>query len=66
MPALDVPTSHKRWPAAGLTVRGFASFTTRFAQYEKLQRLGSRGSMIARLELKGIDGRPPQVVERAA
>ena len=33
---------------------------------EKLKRLGSGGSMFARMKLKGIDGRAPPGVELAA
>jgi hypothetical protein len=33
---------------------------------EKSKYLDSRGSMVARLKLKGIDGRPPPGVESAA
>jgi hypothetical protein len=33
---------------------------------EKLESLGSGGSMVARLKLKGIDGRAPPGVEPAA
>ena len=36
------------------------------ASYEKLKFLGSGGSMVARLKLKGIDGRAPPGVEPAA
>ena len=36
------------------------------AQYEKSKSLGSGGSMVARLKLKGIDGRAPPGVEPAA
>ena len=36
------------------------------APYEKLKFLGSGGSMVARLKLKGIDGRAPLGVEPAA
>ena len=35
-------------------------------RYEKLKSLGSGGSMVARLKLKGIDGRAPPGVEPAA
>ncbi len=34
--------------------------------YEKSKSLGSGGSMVARLKLKGIDGRAPPGVEPAA
>ena len=34
-------------------------FMTLLEPYEKLKRLGSGGSMVARLKLKGIDGRAP-------
>ena len=36
------------------------------APYEKSKFLGSGGSMVARLKLKGIDGRTPPGVEPAA
>ena len=36
------------------------------APYEKSKFLGSGGSMVARLKLKGIDGRAPPGVEPAA
>ncbi len=36
------------------------------APYEKSKSLGSGGSMVARLKLKGIDGRAPPGVELAA
>ena len=36
------------------------------APYGKLKSLGSGGSMVARLKLKGIDGRAPPGVELAA
>ncbi|WZY93749.1 hypothetical protein YC2023_066078 [Brassica napus] len=36
------------------------------APYEKSKFLGSRGSMVARLKLKGIDERAPPGVEPAA
>ena len=36
------------------------------APSEKSECLGSRGSMVARLKLKGIDGRAPPGVEPAA
>ncbi|KAH7316021.1 hypothetical protein KP509_21G075300 [Ceratopteris richardii] len=36
------------------------------APYEKSKFLGSRGSMVTRLKLKGIDGRAPPGVEPAA
>jgi hypothetical protein len=42
------------------------SSMTRFAPYEKSKFLGSGGSMVARLKLKGIDGRAPPGVEPAA
>ena len=34
--------------------------------YEKLKHLDSGGSMVARLKLKGIDGRAPQDVDSVA
>ncbi|KAK7322054.1 hypothetical protein VNO80_35168 [Phaseolus coccineus] len=42
-------------------VRGSAdvAFRTPLAPYEKSKSLGSGGSMVARLKLKGIDGRAP-------
>ena len=39
---------------------------THSAPYEKSKSLGSGGSMVARLKLKGIDGRGPPGVEPAA
>ncbi|WZZ15412.1 hypothetical protein YC2023_108501 [Brassica napus] len=42
------------------------AFRTPLAPYEKSKFLGSRGSMVARLKLKGIDGRAPSGVEPAA
>ncbi|GAV89493.1 hypothetical protein CFOL_v3_32907, partial [Cephalotus follicularis] len=36
------------------------------APFEKSKSLGSGGSMVARLKLKGIDGRAPPGVEPAA
>ena len=36
------------------------------APFEKSKLLGSGGSMVARLKLKGIDGRAPPGVEPAA
>jgi hypothetical protein len=41
-------------------------YMTRPAPYEKSKFLGSGGSMVARLKLKGIDGRAPPGVEPAA
>ena len=41
-------------------------FLTLGAPYGKLKSLGSGGSMVARLKLKGIDGRAPPGVEPAA
>ena len=41
-------------------------FTTSSAPYEKSKSLGSGESMVARLKLKGIDGRAPPGVEPAA
>jgi hypothetical protein len=41
-------------------------FLTSSAPYEKSKSLGSGGSMVARLKLKGIDGRAPPGVEPAA
>ena len=40
--------------------------STPFASYEKSKSLGSGESMVARLKLKGIDGRAPPGVEPAA
>jgi hypothetical protein len=40
--------------------------TTHPAPFEKSKFLGSGGSMVARLKLKGIDGRAPPGVEPAA
>ena len=42
------------------------SYLTPSAPYEKSKSLGSGGSMVARLKLKGIDGRAPPGVEPAA
>ncbi len=42
------------------------NFMTPSAPYEKSKSLGSGGSMVARLKLKGIDGRAPQGMEPAA
>ncbi len=42
------------------------AFSTSSAPYEKSKSLGSGGSMVARLKLKGIDGRAPPGVEPAA
>ncbi|KAL2246338.1 UNVERIFIED_CONTAM: hypothetical protein Sindi_2902000 [Sesamum indicum] len=42
------------------------AFRTPPAPYEKSKSLGSGGSMVARLKLKGIDGRAPPGVEPAA
>ena len=39
---------------------------TPLAPYEKSKFLGSGGSMVARLKLKGINGRAPPGVEPAA
>jgi hypothetical protein len=41
-------------------------YMTCLAPYEKSKSLGSGGSMVARLKLKGIDGRAPPGVEPAA
>ncbi|PIN13452.1 hypothetical protein CDL12_13928 [Handroanthus impetiginosus] len=42
------------------------AFRTPLAPYEKSKSLGSGGSMVARLKLKGIDGRAPPGVVPAA
>ncbi|WZZ15155.1 hypothetical protein YC2023_108244 [Brassica napus] len=42
------------------------AFRTPRAPYEKSKFLGSGGSMVARLKLKGIDGTAPPGVEPAA
>ncbi|CAL0302119.1 unnamed protein product [Lupinus luteus] len=42
------------------------AFRTPLAPYEKSKSFGSGGSMVARLKLKGIDGRAPPGVEPAA
>ncbi|WZY99906.1 hypothetical protein YC2023_072235 [Brassica napus] len=47
------------------TIR-YQSFRTPLAPYEKPKFLGSGGSMVARLKLKGINGRAPPGVEPAA
>ena len=41
------------------------AFRTPLAPYEKSKSLGSRGTMVARLKLKGIDGRAPPGMEPA-
>ncbi len=41
-------------------------YITPSAPYEKSKFLDSRGSMVTRLKLKGIDGRAPPGVELAA
>ena len=41
-------------------------YTTLHAPYEKSKSMGAGGSMVARLKLKGIDGRAPPGVEPAA
>ena len=41
-------------------------YTSPSAPYEKSKSLGSGGSMVARLKLKGIDGRARPGVELAA
>ena len=46
--------------------RATSTNTTRSAPSEKSKFLGSGGSMVARLKLKGIDGRAPPGVELAA
>ena len=45
---------------------GDRSLTTSSAPYEISKFLGSGGSMVASLKLKGIDGRAPPGVEPAA
>ena len=40
------------------------AFSTSSAPYEKSKSLGSGGSMVARLKLKGIDGRAPPGVNK--
>ena len=45
---------------------GVVSFMTPSAPFEKSKFLGSGESMVARLKLKGIDGRTPPGVEPAA
>ena len=51
-----------------MPTRDWQSFIrmTLSAPYEKSKSLGSGGSMVARLKLKGIDGRAPPGVEPAA
>ena len=47
--------------------QGFANvYMTLLEPYEKSKRLDSGGSMVARLKLKGIDGRAPQDVDPVA
>ncbi|RPA70766.1 rRNA intron-encoded homing endonuclease, partial [Ascobolus immersus RN42] len=43
---------------------GRDSILTRSAPYEKSKSLGSGGSMVARLKLKGIDGREVVVMTK--
>ena len=45
---------------------GASSLSSASAPYEISKFLGSGGSMVARLKLKGIDGRAPPGVEPAA
>ena len=45
---------------------GVVSFMTPSAPFEKSKFLGSGWSMVARLKLKGIDGRTPPGAEPAA
>ena len=45
---------------------GGCQYITPSALFEKSKFLGSGGSMVARLKLKGIDGRAPPGVEPAA
>ncbi|KAK0039346.1 hypothetical protein Bpfe_031229 [Biomphalaria pfeifferi] len=52
--------NYATWPSAGV-----ASMTLRAAS-GKPKVLGSGGSMVAKLKLKGIDGRAPPGVEPAA
>ncbi|KAL0745567.1 hypothetical protein Bca101_101931 [Brassica carinata] len=54
--------NHKRCRPGSADV----AFRTPLAPYEKSKFLGSGGSMVARLKLKGIDGRAPPGVEPAA
>ena len=42
------------------------AFRTPLTPYEKSKSLGSRGNMVARLKLKGIDGWTPPGVEPVA
>ena len=50
-----------------LEIGGCSVFATTSSEtYEKSKSLGSGGSMVARLKLKGIDGRAPPEVEPAA
>jgi|TARA_B110000495_G_scaffold5670_1_gene4269 hypothetical protein len=46
--------------------KDWETFFTLSVFYEKSKSLGSGGSMVARLKLKGIDGRAPPGVEPAA
>ncbi|GAV63969.1 hypothetical protein CFOL_v3_07487 [Cephalotus follicularis] len=48
--------------------QGSADITLRtlLTPYEKLKSLGSEGSMVATLKLKGIDGKAPPGVEPVA
>ena len=59
--------SKKVWRANQAVALAVArSYLTPSAPYEKSKSLGSGGSMVARLKLKGIDGRAPPGVELAA
>ncbi|WZY99646.1 hypothetical protein YC2023_071975 [Brassica napus] len=53
-------------PWCGSSGSADVAFRTPLAPYEKSKFLGSGGSMVARLKLKGIDGRAPPGVEPAA
>ncbi|KAK7293897.1 hypothetical protein RJT34_16774 [Clitoria ternatea] len=54
------------WPgcaSGAVTLKKLECLKTPLASYEKSKFLGSGGSMVARLKLKGIDGRAPPGVE---
>ncbi|KAK7375688.1 hypothetical protein VNO78_35426 [Psophocarpus tetragonolobus] len=54
------------WPGRASGAVTLKKLETPLAPYEKSKSLGSGGSMVARLKLKGIDGRAPPGVEPAA
>ncbi|KAG2266043.1 hypothetical protein Bca52824_073122 [Brassica carinata] len=63
---LSTFVSGQKMTVKSLSVPSFHVFADSLAPYEKSKFLGSGGSMVARLKLKGIDGRAPPGVEPAA